>query len=147
MQSSATTVQQYLDELPEDRRLAIETIRETILNNLPKGYEETMRWGMISYEVPFSIKPDTYNKQPLSYAAIASQKNHIAIYLSSVYSSEDRKQAFESAYEKSGKKLDMGKSCVRAKKLEDIPLDVIGECIASIPVEAFVSEYEALHKG
>lgn len=144
MQSKAETVAQYLAELPDDRRDAITSIRSTILTNLPKGYDENMRWGMITYEVPLSIKDETYNGQPLMYAALASQKNHIGIYLSAVYVNTKRRELFEAGFKATGKKLDMGKSCVRVKKLEDVPLDVLAETISSVPVEDFVTEYEQL---
>jgi uncharacterized protein YdhG (YjbR/CyaY superfamily) len=98
MQSKSTTIEDYLSNLPDDRAEQITRVRQTILENLPEGYEETMNWGMISYQVPLSVYPDTYNKQPLLYAALASQKNHMAVYLSGIYTFEDRYTAFEAAY-------------------------------------------------
>lgn len=139
MKSNATTVEEYLDELPENRRDAIEQVREVILANLPDGYTESMNWGMIAYEVPLETYADTYNGQPLGYAGLASQKNHMAVYLSGVYTDDERREAFLEAYRASGKRLDMGKSCVRFKKLDDLPLDLIGEAIGSMSVEAFVA--------
>ena len=111
--SAATTVEQYLAELPDDRRDAIEEVRAAILENLPDGFVETMNWGMISYEVPLETFPDTYNKKPLMLAALASQKRHMAVYLTSVYSKPELYDWFVSEYEATGKKLDMGKSCNR----------------------------------
>lgn len=141
MQSKATTVEQYLDELPEDRQPAISEVRNVILKNIPKGYEEVMNWGMITYEVPLSIFPNTYNKKPLVYAALASQKNHMAVYLSGVYINEKLRLQFENDYKATGKRLDMGKSCVRFKKLENLPLELIGKAIANFEVDEFIEVY------
>ncbi|MEP2024522.1 MAG: DUF1801 domain-containing protein [Reichenbachiella sp.] len=138
MQSSATSVQEYLESLPEDRHEAIAKVRAVILKNLPHGIEETMNWGMISYEVPLKIYPDTYNKKPLMFAALASQKNHMAVYLSGIYCDESLREKFELDYKASGKKMDMGKCCVRFKKLENLPLDVIGWAIGAVDMETFV---------
>ncbi len=143
MQSDATSVEQYLDELPEDRRHAVERVRDVIVANLPEGFVETMNWGMISYEVPLETYPDTYNGKPLGYVALASQKNHMAVYLSGVYSDDARRDAFLDSYRASGKKLDVGKSCVRFKKLDDLPLELIGETIASTTVDEFVATAKA----
>lgn len=142
MQSSTKKVEEYLDSLPEDRRVEISQVREVILKNLPEGYEENMNWGMISYEVPLERYPDTYNKQPLSYAAIASQKNYISIYLMCAYTNSPVHKFIIEGFEKAAKKLDMGKSCIRFKKLEDIPLDVIGEAISMMSVEEHIKVYE-----
>lgn len=142
MRSDAATVEEYLEGLPDDRRRAIETVRHTILEHLPEGYEETMNWGMISYEVPLSVAQDTYNGQPLMYAALASQKNHMAVYLSGIYIDEDARAWFERAYRATGKRYDVGKSCVRFRKLDDLPLDVIGEAIGSVEMDRFVERYE-----
>ena len=138
MQSEAATVEEYLAELPEERRIAIEAVREVILKNLPVGYEEVMNWGMITYQVPLETYPDTYNKKPLMYAALASQKNHMAVYLTAIYMTEEARLAFEAAYKATGKRYDVGKSCVRFKKLEDFPLELIGQSIASLEASEFV---------
>ena len=138
MRSSATTVEEYLAELPEERRSAIEAVRQVILKNLPEGYEEVMNWGMITYQVPLETYPDTYNKKPLMYAALAAQKNHMAVYLTAIYVNEKASQEFEAAYRATGKRYDVGKSCVRFKKLADLPLELIGESIASLQVGKFV---------
>lgn len=145
MQSKATTVAQYLAELPEDRRDAIETVRKVILKNLDKGYQEGMQYGMIGYFVPHSIYPAGYHcdpKQPLCYAGLASQKNYMSLYLMCVYDNESQITWFREAWEKTGKKLDMGKSCVRFKRVEDLALDVIGEAIRRAPVKTFLEFYE-----
>lgn len=143
MRSDATTVEEYLSELSPERREAVEAVRKVILENLPKGYEETMNWGMISYEVPLEVYPDTYNKKPLGYAALASQKNHMAVYLTAIYMDEEASEAFEAAYRATGKRYDVGRSCVRFRKLEDLPLELIGESIASLPLEEFVERVKA----
>ena len=142
VQSRATTVKEYLDELPEDRRKAIAEVRKVIKQNLPKGYDEVMRWGMICYEVPLKRYPDTYNKQPLMYAALAAQKNHFAVYLCNVYQDKETEAWIKEAAREAGKKLDMGKSCLRFKKLEDLPLEVIGRAVARTSVADFIAIYE-----
>ena len=139
MRSEASTVEEYLSALPDDRREAVAVVREVILNNLPKGYEEVMNWGMITYQVPLETYPNTYNGQPLMYAALASQKNHMAVYLMGIYALEDSRQKFESAYKATGKRFDVGKSCVRFRKLDDLPLPLIGDTIASLGTEALVA--------
>ena len=139
MQSKAATVDEYLSELRDERRNAIGKVRQTILENLPQGYEEAMNWGMITYQVPLETCPDTYNGQPLMYAALASQKNHMAVYLTGIYMSDEARSRFEAAYKATGKRLDVGKSCVRFRKLEDLPLQLIGESIASEDIEGFVA--------
>jgi len=142
VRSEATTAEQYLAELPDDRREAIEAVRAVILENLPDGYEEAMNWGMITYQVPLETYPDTYNKQPLMLAALASQKNHMAVYLTGTYVSEEARDEFEKAYRASGKRFDAGKSCVRFRKLDDLPLDLIGQTIAAVPVERLIARVE-----
>ena len=142
MRSDATTVEGYLTELPGDRREAVQTVRQTILEHLPRGYEEVMNWGMITYQVPLDAYPHTYNGQPLMYAALASQKNHMAVYLTGIYMSEETRREFEDAYRATGKRLDVGKSCVRFRRLEDLPLELVGDCIAAEDVEAFVARFE-----
>ena len=145
--SDATTVQEYLDALPDERRAALGAVREVILANLPDGYVETMKWGMITYEVPLTRYPDTYNKQPLGYAALASQKRYMSLYLMGVYADPEAREWFERAYAERGKKLDMGKSCLRFKRLDDLPLDVIGTLVARTPVDEFLRLYEASRNG
>ncbi len=142
MRSEATTVEEYLAELPDDRRAALEAVRTIILENLPDGYEEVMNWGMITYEVPLEICPDTYNGQPLMFAALASQKNHMAVYVTGIHVSDEARKEFEKAYRATGKRFDVGKSCVRFRKLGDLPLELIGETIASVPVDRFIAHFE-----
>ena len=147
MQSSAKTVDDYLSELDDGRREAIAAVRGIILDNLPDGYEETMQFGMITYVVPFSVLADTYNGQPLMYAALASQKRHMAVYLTNVYADGSVEGWFRERYLATGKRLDMGKSCVRFRKLDDLPLELVGEAIARTPVDEFVELYKASRPG
>lgn len=150
MQSKATTVEQYLSELPADRREALQAVRSVILKNLPKGYEEGMQYGMIGYYVPHSIYPPGYHcdpKQPLPFAGLASQKNHMAFYGMCIYGDAEHEKWFRAAWAAAGKKLDMGKSCVRFKKIEDLPLAVIGQAVKRVPVKKFIEFYEAAIKG
>ena len=142
--SKAETVKQYLGELPDDRRDAIAEVRQVILDNLPDKVVETMAWGMIAYEIPLDVFPDTYNKKPLLYAALASQKNHMAVYLHSIYMNEDDASWFQDKYKATGKKLDMGKSCVRFKKIDQLPVELIGEAIAKVTVDEFLDYYHAV---
>ncbi len=144
MQSKAKTASQYLAELPADRRKAIEQVRNVILKNLPKGYEEMMQYGMISYAVPLSIYPPGYHcakDTPLPFIGLASQKHFMAVYLSCFMNKKDQAW-FKKEYKASGKKLDMGKSCIRFKKPEDLALEVIGKAIARMPVKKFIEVYE-----
>ena len=145
MRSEAKTVEDYIASLPDERRQAITYIRDTILSNLPNGYEEEMNWGMISYQIPLETYPDTYNKQPLLYAALASQKNHMAVYLTGIYISDDSREKFETAYKATGKRFDVGKSCVRFKKIEDLPLDLIGETISSVTADELIRRTNEAH--
>lgn len=140
MRSAATTVPEYLAALADDRRLALSRVRAVILANLPPGYEEAMNWGMIAYQVPLATCPVTYNGQPLMLAALASQKNHMAVYLSGLYCGVPGVlEAFEQRYRDTGLKLDRGKSCVQFRRLEMLDLDAVGEVIASVPVEALIA--------
>jgi hypothetical protein len=141
--SRATTVEDYLDELSPERRATVEAVREVILKHLPEGYEEGMEYGMIGYYVPLETYPKTYNKQPLGLAALAAQKNYFSLYLNNVYQDGDAADWFKDAYRASGKKLDMGKSCVRFKKLDDLLLGVVAEAIRRTPVDEFIAQYEA----
>lgn len=150
MPAKPATVEEYLATLPEDRRAAVEAVRKVILKNLGKGFEEGMQYGMIGYYVPHSVYPAGYHcdpKQPLPYAGLASQKNSISLYLMGLYGSPEDDAWFREAWGKTGKKLDMGKSCVRFKKLEDVPLDVIGQAIKRIPAKTYIERYEATLAG
>ena len=147
MQSDAKTVEDYLASLPEDRRAALEAVRRKILENLPDGYDEVMNWGMITYEVPLETCPDTYNGKPLMYAALGSQKNYMAVYLTGIYMDDAAREEFEAKYRDTGKWMDMGKSCVRFRKLDDLPLPLIGEAIGRIPADEFVERVKAVHSA
>ena len=144
--SKAKTVTEYLAELPADRRKTIAAVRAVVRKNLPKGYREAIGYGMICYSVPLSTYPDTYNGQPLCYAALAAQKQYCALYLMNVYGDAARTKALQDAFRKAGKKLDLGKSCVRFKTADDLPLDAIGKTIAATPVKAFIEKYEKARK-
>ncbi len=145
MQSSAKTVQEYLKELPADRHEAINAVRGVILANLPKGYEECMSYGMIGYVVPHSIYPKGYQcnpKLPLPFVNLGSQKNHIALHLMCCYGNPELKAWFEKAWQDAGKKFDTGGGCVRFKKLEEVPLEVIGQLVARLPVDVYIRGIE-----
>lgn len=143
MKSDAGTVVEYLAALPEERREAISAVRDTVNAHLPDGYVETMAFGMISWVIPLEDYPDTYNGQPLGIVSLASQKNHMALYLMGLYSSEPELAWFEQQYAERGMRLDMGKSCVRFKRLEQVPLDVIGSVVERVPPAAYIERYEA----
>ena len=150
MAKKATTVKALLAGLPEDRRKALKAVRAVILENLSPGYEEGIQYGMIGYYVPHSVFPPGYHcdpKQPLPFAGLASQKNHMAIYLMGVYGDPKLDAWFQKAWKATGKKLDMGKSCVRFKKLEDVPLKVLGQVIKKVPAEKYIKSYEATLAG
>lgn len=150
MQSQATTVDEYLAELPVDRRLALSAVRDVILKNLDKDYAEGMQYGMIGYFVPHSVFPAGYHcdpTQPLCFAGLASQKNHMSLYLMCIYGSEQHATWFQESWAKTGKKLDMGKSCVRFKKLEDLALDVIAAAIRRVPAKKYVADYVAIRES
>ena len=140
--SKAETVDGYLAELPEDRRAAISAVRQVVLENLPQGYEEMMQFGMIGYVIPLERYPVTYNGQALQYAALASQENYMSLYLMNVYSDEAVERWFVDRCKDNGKRLDMGKACVRFKSLQDLPIDLVGEAIALTPVDRFIERYE-----
>lgn len=145
MKSDAKTVDEYLQSLPPDRRAAMSAVREVVLAHLPKGYEERIIYDMIGYVVPHSLYPAGYHcdpKLPLSYACLGSQKNHVALHLMSVYGDPATLAWFQKAWKASGKKLDMGKACVRFKTVEDVPLDVIGQVIARMPVKTYIAAVE-----
>ena len=143
MHSDAPTPRAYLDSLSEDRRRPLAKVRAVIRRNLPRGYVEAMNWGMITYEAPLRTFPDTYNGQPLAYAALASQTRHMAVYLSGIYASADLRAWFEQAYRATGLRMDIGKSCVRFTSIDQLPLDLIGEAIAAVPMDQFIAMHEA----
>ena len=141
--SKETTPAAYLASLPPEHRKVIAAVRATIKKRLPKGYVETMNWGMLSYEIPLSRYPDTYNKQPLMYMALAAQKNNYALYMTGVSGDKVLMGRLTAAYKAAGKKLDMGKSCLRFDKLADLPLEVIGDIVAATSVESRIEAAEA----
>ena len=140
VQSKASTVAEYLAELPDQQRAEVEAVRDVILANLPDGYVEGMQWGMISWYVPLEVSGPTYNKQPLSYVALAAQKNYFSVYLTTVMA--DYEESFRARWAATGKKLDMGKSCVRFKQASDLALDLVGEAVARLPVQEFLDWHD-----
>ena len=144
--TATTTPADYLASLPQDRREVISAIRDLILRNLPEGYQETINWGMLSYEVPLETYPDTYNKKPLSYVGLAAQKNYNSLYLMSVYQDPADYQELMEAFAGMGVKPDMGKSCIRFKKLDQLPLQTISRLIAKTSVQDFVETTKSLQK-
>ncbi|MBL8809425.1 MAG: DUF1801 domain-containing protein [Planctomycetaceae bacterium] len=147
MQSKATTVDQYLKEIPADRRNDINAVRGVLKANLPEGYEEIMQYGMIGYVVPHRLFPQGYHcdpRQPLCFAGLASQKNHLSLYLMPLYGESPELTWFETEWKKSGKKLDMGKCCIRFKKADDIPIDLIGKLVARWPVSRWTEIYQSM---
>lgn len=148
MQSNAPTVEAYLASLPDDRREAIEAVRKVIRKNLDKKYQEGMQYGMIGYFIPHSVYPNGYHcdpKQPLPFAGLASQKNYMSLYIMSNYGDEE--EWFKKEWAKTGKKLDMGKCCVRFKKLEDVALEVVGAAIKGMPAAKYIEYYETMIKS
>ena len=146
MPSKPSTVKELLDSLPDDRRKAIQAIRKVIKANLDKKFTEGIQYGMLGYSLPHKVYPAGYHcdaSQPLPFASVASQKNHIGLYLFCVYCDPDEQQRFREEWLASGKKLDMGKSCVRVKSLDDIPLEVLGRVIKRMTARKFVAAYEA----
>lgn len=146
MKSTAKTVEEYLQCLPPERREALSAVRKVILDNLPAGYQECMSYGMIGYVVPHSIYPKGYHcdpKLPLPLANLGSQKNHMALHLMTLYGDSKAEQWFRKAWASGGKKLDMGKACVRFKRIEDVPLKVVGQAIARTPVADYIAYVES----
>lgn len=145
MPEKSTTVDHYLATLPDDRRAAVEAIRKVILKNLPKGFQEGISYGMIGYSVPHSLYPAGYHcdpKLPLPFACLASQKDYMSLYLFGIYSDPEAAAQFQEAWTATGRRLDMGKSCIRFRKLEDVPLDVLGRTIKQMTVKKFIAKYE-----
>lgn len=141
--SDAATVDAYLAGLPPERRTVIATVRDAINARLPPGYEERMNWGMISWEVPLSRYPDTYNGQPLSFMALAAQKNHYALYLTWMQGDPQAEAELRRAYAEAGRTPDLGKSCLRFKRLEDLLLPAVLRIVADTPLETCIARHEA----
>jgi hypothetical protein len=137
----------YLESLPEERRAVIAAMRKLVLKNLPKGYVESINFGMLCYEVPLKRFSVTYNKQPLMYAALAANKNNYSLHLMCVYGASEPNRKLREAFEKAGKKLDMGKACIRFNKPDDLALEAIAEAIASVPVDKYIEYYEKSRSG
>lgn len=151
MQSTAATPQEYVDSLPEDRKLAINELRKVILENLPTGFTEVMSYGMIGYVIPHSIYPEGYHcnpSLPLPFLNIASQKNFIAVYHMGIYANEDLMKWFTSEYSNYSKtKLDTGKSCLRFKKVDQIPFQLIGQLASKMTPQDWIGLYESRYKN
>jgi hypothetical protein len=141
VQSKAKTVAAYLKELPAERRKVVSKVRSLIRKHLPKGYRERMAWGGITYEIPLSTNPNTYNGEPLCYAGLGAQKNYYALHLISVYSNRAEEKKLRDGFRKAGKKLDMGKSCVRFRRIEDLDLPTIAKVIAGTTPAQHIARY------
>ena len=141
--SRAASAADYLAELPDETRRTLADVRDVILRHLPAGYQETMGFGMIAYTIPLERYPTTYNGQPLMYASLGAQKNYCALYLMSAYGDPQESTWLAQEFKRAGKKLDMGKSCLRFRSAEDLPLDAIGQFIARTTPEEFIARYEA----
>ena len=139
MNPSDITIEEYLATLPGDRREAISAVLQVMRKNMPKGYAETMNRGMITWQVPLEFYPDTYNGEPLMYAALANQKHHMALYLCSVYADKKLRQQLEDGYAHAGFKLDCGVGCIRFRKLQHVPLNVIGRLAGALSVKEYVA--------
>jgi uncharacterized protein YdhG (YjbR/CyaY superfamily) len=150
MQYAATTVQDYIDQIPEERKAAISKLRKTILENLPKGFEEGIQYKMIGYYVPHSVYPDGYHcdpKIPLPFMSVASQKKFVALYHAGIYAHKELSDWFIKEYPKHCKyKLDMGKSCIRFKKIDDIPYDLIAQLVTKMSVDDYIDIYTTIIK-
>jgi hypothetical protein len=146
MKTDAKTVDEYLSSIAEEQRTTIALVRKFLLERMPEGIAETIRWGMISYEIPLSRFPDTYNGKPLLYAALAAQKRYNSLYLLPAYLSEENKQLLVDSYARAGKTLSMGKSCIRFRSVTDLVLPIIGEMLQAYPVDRFVVEFEKRRK-
>ena len=140
-QPSQQSPDEYIEALPEDRKAAISAVRSVILANLPPGYEETVQHGTLSYVIPLAVYPVTYNKLPLLFAGLASQKNYMTVHLMNIYGDPADEEWFVQRYKATGKKLNMGKSCVRFKTFDDLPIELIGEAVARTPVESYIKIY------
>ena len=146
MRSEAASIDEYLHDLPEARRLQMEAIRQVVLANMPEGYEEIIAWGMIAHTIPLAMYPDTCNGQPLMYAALANEKHHMALHLTTICMDEASKASFERIYRASGRRYGVGKSCVRFRSFDDLPHDLIAKTIASTPMTEFVAKAKAVRK-
>jgi hypothetical protein len=144
--STATTVAAYLAAIPAARRAELARVRRVVRKHLPPGYKEAMRAGIIVYEVPLERYADTYNGHPLWYAALAAQKNYLTLHLLAAYSSKAVQRQLAAGFRAAGKRLDMGKACIRFRTADDLALDVVGEVVAGTPLEKFVAIAQALRR-
>jgi hypothetical protein len=142
MNSDATTIEGYLSGLEPDRQAVVRAVRDVVSAAMPAGYDEAVAWGMITWSVPLERYPETYNGQPLGYVALAAQKRHYSLYLMGLHGDSEQDRDFRSRWLASGRRLDMGKSCLRFKRLEDLDLDLVAEVVASTPVDDFLATYE-----
>jgi hypothetical protein len=145
--SAATTVEQYLLELPPERRAVVARVRDVVRAHMPAGYVESMGWGMICWSIPLSRYPDTYNRQPLGYVCLAAQKHYYALHLTTLYMDPERGAEFARDFAASGRKLDMGKGCVRFRTVDALPLDVVGRTIARTTPDEYIAMYERARAG
>ncbi len=145
--TKAKTVAEYLASLPPDRRKEMAAVRKVVKKAVPRGYKESMNWGMICWEIPLSAYPRSHNAQPLCYVALAAQKQHLSLYLTAAYMFSEQAEAIRSGFKAAGKKLDMGKSCLRFRSADDLALPVITACIAAIPPGRYIMRYEEVFKG
>ena len=141
-----TKVTEFLASLPPDRRKEISRVRSVIRKHLPAGYKEVMCMGMITYEVPLKVYPDTYNGHALWYAAVGAQKNYLTLYLMNAYGTPALARKLQTGFKSAGKKLDMGKACIRFQTADDLALDTIGEVVASTSLEQFVASAKAVRR-
>lgn len=140
---TAKTPEQYLEALTPERRALLATVRTLVNDNLPEGYVESTGWGCITWSIPLSVYPDTYNGQPMGVAALASHKTTATLYLLGAAAIPELRERLERGFKAAGKRLDMGKSCVHFKAVDDLPLEVIGDVIAALPVETYIARLEA----
>jgi uncharacterized protein YdhG (YjbR/CyaY superfamily) len=145
--TTAATVAGYLAALPEERRAVVAAVRDAVRRRMPDGYEEALAWGAITWQVPLARYPDTYNEQPLCYVSLAAQKRHYALYLMCVYMNPELERRLRDGFARAGLKLDMGKSCVRFKRLEDVALDVVCDLIAATTPDEYIARYERSRAG
>lgn len=145
--STAATVEQYLDELPADRATVVAHVRDLVNASLPPGYVEGMLYGMITWMVPLETYPQTYNGKPLAYVSLAAQKNYYALYLMGVYADSAEEARLRQEWVARGTKLDMGKSCLRFKRVEDLHEDLVAGVIGAVPMDEYVEKAKAAHPG
>ena len=142
----AKTVTEYLSALPPERRAVVSAVRKMVKRHLPKGYREMINFGAITYAIPLSRYPDTYNGQPLCYVALSATKNSYSLYMMGAYGDSKQADALKAAFKTAGKKLDMGKSCIRFKSVDDLPMDDIGRLIGEISPDAYIERYESVKR-